>query len=66
LQIVGQKGLNPTVASLLMSLESVFAVLAGWLILHQSLTLRETVGAILVFVAVILAQIPERQKVEKQ
>ena len=57
-QIIGQKGLNPTVASLLMSLESLFAVLAGWLILHQSLTVRESIGAVLVFAAVIIAQLP--------
>ncbi len=56
LQIVGQKGLNPTVASLLMSLESVFAALAGWLILRQHLTPRELLGCVLVFVAVLLAQ----------
>ena len=57
LQIVGQKGLNPTLASLLMSSESVFAVLAGWLILHQRLTPRELLGAALVFIAVLLAQL---------
>lgn len=57
-QIIGQKGLNPTVASLLMSLESLFAVLAGWLILHQSLTVRESIGAVLVFAAVFIAQLP--------
>ena len=61
LQIVGQKGLNPTLASLLMSLESVFAVLAGWLILHQRLTPRELLGAALVFIAVLIAQIPGRR-----
>lgn len=57
LQIVGQKGFNPTVASLLMSLESLFAVLAGWLLLHQRLTLREAIGAALVFAAVLIAQL---------
>lgn len=60
LQIVGQKGLNPTVASLLMSLESVFAALAGWLILHQRLSPRELLGCALVFAAVMLAQMPGR------
>ena len=44
LQIVAQKGLNPTVASLIMSLESVISVLAGWFILHQTLTKRELIG----------------------
>lgn len=57
-QILGQKGLNPTVASLLMSLESVFAALAGWLILHQRLSPRELLGCALVFAAVLLAQMP--------
>ena len=57
LQIVGQKGLNPTLASLLMSLESLFAVLAGWLILHQRLTPRELLGAGLMAVAIVLAQL---------
>ena len=58
LQIVGQKGLNPALASLLMSLESLFAVLAGWLILHQRLTPRELLGALLIFIAVLIAQMP--------
>ncbi len=57
LQIVGQKGLNPTLASLIMSTESLFAVLAGWLILHQRLTPRELLGAALIAVAVVLAQL---------
>ena len=57
LQIVGQKGLNPTLASLLMSTESLFAVLAGWLILHQRLTPREMLGAALMAVAIVLAQL---------
>ncbi len=58
LQIVGQQGVNPTVASLLMSLESVFSVLAGWVILGQALSRREILGCILIFGAVVLAQIP--------
>lgn len=58
LQIVGQKELNPTVASLIMSLESVISVLAGWLILHQNLSKRELIGCALVFFAILLAQIP--------
>ena len=57
LQIAGQKNVNPAVASLLLSLESVFAVLAGWLLLHQRLTLREAIGAALVFAAVLIAQL---------
>jgi drug/metabolite transporter (DMT)-like permease len=58
LQIIGQKGLNPTVASLLMSLESVFSVLAGWVILHETMSRRELFGCVLIFAAVVLAQIP--------
>lgn len=58
LQIIGQKGLNPTVASLLMSLESVFSVLAGWVILHETMSRRELLGCVLIFAAVVLAQIP--------
>lgn len=57
LQIVGQKHLEPTTASLLMSLESVFAVLSGWLILHETMTVYETLGCVLMFAAVILAQL---------
>lgn len=58
LQVVAQKGLNPTLASLIMSLESVFSVLAGWAILGQRLSARELCGCTLVFAAVVLAQIP--------
>lgn len=61
LQIVGQKNLPPTPASLLMSLESVFSALAGFVILHQILSGKEIVGCILVFTGVILAQLPEKK-----
>ena len=57
-QILGQKALKPSTASLIMSLESVFAVLSGWLILNERLTRMEGIGCILVFTAVILSQIP--------
>lgn len=62
LQIVGQKNYNPTVATLLLSLESVFSVLTGWVVLHQKLSVRELGGCVLIFLAVILAQLPEREK----
>ena len=62
LQIAGQKNNNPTVASLVMSAESVVSVLAGWLILHQTLSARELLGCGLVFIAILLAQLPVRQK----
>ena len=58
LQILAQKGSNPTVVTILLSLESVFAVIAGAIILHQSMTPREYLGCVLMFLAVILAQIP--------
>ena len=58
LQILAQKGSNPTVVTILLSLESVFAVIAGAIILHQSMTPREYLGCVLMFLAVVLAQIP--------
>ena len=61
LQIVAQKNYDPTTASLLLSLESVFSVLAGWVILGQSLSPREIFGCVLVFVAIVLVQLPERK-----
>ncbi len=62
LQIIGQKDVNPTVASLIMSLESVFSVLAGWAILHESLSLKELFGCALIFAAITLAQLPQKNK----
>jgi drug/metabolite transporter (DMT)-like permease len=58
LQVVAQPGLNPTIASLIMSFEAVFGTIAGWLILHQSLTAREIVGCLLMFAAIVIAQLP--------
>ena len=60
LQIVGQKNMNPTIASLILSLESCISVIAGWLILGQSLSGREILGCVLMFVAIILAQLPQK------
>ncbi len=57
LQIIAQKNTNPTVASLMMCLESVFAVLTGALILGERMSLRETAGCIIMFTAVVLAQL---------
>lgn len=62
LQIVGQTGINPTVASLILSLESSISVLAGWLILGQKLSAKEIFGCALMFGAIILAQIPVGSK----
>lgn len=61
LQIVGQRDMNPTVASLIMSLESVISVIAGWAILHQTMGAREIWGCVLMFAAIVLAQIPDRR-----
>ncbi len=57
LQILGQKHTNPTLATMLMSLESVFAALSGWLILGEKLSIKEFIGCVLIFAAVILAQL---------
>ena len=62
LQIVGQKDMNPTVASLILCLESVVSALAGWAILHEALTTRELFGCVLMFVAIVLAQVPVPRK----
>ena len=61
LQIVGQKNMNPTVASLILSLESCISVLAGWIILGQHLSSREIFGCVLMFGAIILAQLPQKE-----
>lgn len=66
LQIIGQKGLNPVVASLVLSLESVVAVIAAWIILGETLSSRETLGCILMFTAIILVQIPNPFKKKKE
>ena len=63
LQIVGQKDLEPTTASLIMSLESVFAVVGGWWLLGETMTIWETAGCCLVFIAVIVPQLPEKKKI---
>lgn len=62
LQILGQKHADPAVASLLLSLESVFSVLAGWVILGQSLSGKELFGCFLMFAAIVLAQLPEKKR----
>ena len=64
LQILGQKDLNPAIASLIMCLESVFSAIGGWLILHQSLSAREGIGCALIFTAVVLAQLPLGKRAE--
>lgn len=63
LQIFGQKYLKPAPAALIMSLESVFALLFGWLLLGETLSANESIGCVLVFGAVIISQLPEKRKV---
>jgi len=60
LQTVAQKGVNPTIASLIMSTESVMGTLAGWIIMSQTLTSREIVGCIVMGTAIVIAQLPPR------
>ncbi len=60
LQIIAQKNTDPTVASLLLSLESVFAAVSGALVLQQMMTARELIGCLLIFAAVIITQLPEK------
>lgn len=61
-QIIGQRGTDPTIASLILSLESVVSVLAGWILLGETLSPREILGCVLMFGAIILAQInPKKQ-----
>ena len=62
LQILGQKHLEPTPASLIMSLESVFAAIGAWLILQERMTPAELTGSILVFSAVLISQIPSKKQ----
>ncbi len=63
LQIIGQKySDNPTVASILMSLESVFAALGGWVLLHKALSPIEITGCVVMFAAIVLAQLPTKNK----
>lgn len=62
LQLVAQKHTEPTVASILLSLESVFAVVAGAIILHEQLQGREIIGCVLMFAAVIITQLPSKEE----
>ncbi len=66
LQIIGQKNMNPAVASLILSLESCFSVLAGWAVLGERLSVRETAGCVLMFTAIILAQMPDGRENGKE
>lgn len=61
-QAVGQKDNDPTSVSLILSLESVFAAVGGFLILHESFSYRELIGCILIFAAITIIQLPDRKK----
>ena len=67
LQIVGQKNMNTTVSALILSLESTVSVLAGWIILHESLSIAQGIGCVLMFIAIVISQIPSEwiQKIFK-
>ena len=63
LQIIGQKYTDPTSASILMSLESLFSALAGWVLLGQSMTLFQILGCGLMFAAIVLVQLPDKKRI---
>ena len=65
LLILAQKGANPTVVCILLSLESVFSVLGGWIFLGQRMSARETLGCAIMFAAVLLAQVHVPGKLKK-
>lgn len=65
LQIVGQKDMNPTVAALILSLESCISVIAGWIFLHEVLSTKEMIGCLLMFAAIVIAQLPQRKSVKE-
>ncbi len=64
LQIVGQRYTDPTSASILMSLESVFAAISGWLILKEGMSVPQIAGCVLMFAAIILVQLPDRNEIK--
>ncbi|KAA9021779.1 DMT family transporter [Niallia endozanthoxylica] len=61
-QILGQRETNPTVAAIILSMESVFAVISGMILLGESMTLREILGCVIMFMAVIIAQLPAKER----
>lgn len=66
LQIVGQKYTDPTSASMLMSLESVFAAISGWVLLGESMSLPQILGGVFMFTAIILVQLPDKFNIKQQ
>lgn len=63
-QIIAQADTDPTVASMILCLESVFAVIAGMLLLGESMSIREIIGCVIMFAAIVVAQLPEKPKAE--
>jgi len=63
-QVLGQKEATPTIAALILCLESVFGVLAGAVILHETMTMREILGCIIMFAAVVISNLPEKSDKE--
>lgn len=61
LQVIGQKYADPTSASIIMSLESVFAAISGWIILSEAMNLSQIVGCVLMFAAIVLVQLPDKK-----
>ena len=64
-QALAQKNTNPVIASLIMSLESVFCVLTSWALLGEVMTRREMLGCVIIFVGIIIAQLPDFKKKKK-
>ncbi len=62
LQIFGQKHAPPTLASIILSMEAVFGAIGGWLILGEILSTRELIGCLIMFIAIVISQLPERRK----
>lgn len=65
LQVLAQKHTDPTVTSLILSLESLFAVVGGILILGEQISMRETLGCLIMFGGILLAQLPAKKEIEK-
>ncbi len=63
LQIIGQKYSEPAAASIIMSLESVFAALSGWLLLNERLGAVQIFGCVLMFAAVVVSQLPGKKRI---
>ena len=61
-QVLGQKEADPAIAALILCLESVFGVLAGAVILHETMTMREILGCVIMFAAVVISNLPEKKK----